>query len=90
MSRVTVVDVRTAFEGYAQTLKDMGVDVSALELQEGGSGITYRVTMDGFPAPGTSRAAFQEGFIGNTAQEAHHTLRTIIRSLEFAHSHLTH
>lgn len=87
--RVSVVDVRLAFGQYAEALRDMDVDTSTLELQEAQSGLAYRAFLGSQPAPGTTTAAFNGGYLGNTAREAQNTLRTMVRTLAFAHAHFT-
>jgi hypothetical protein len=82
MSKITVTDVRVVFSRYVATLQGIGVDVSKIELQEGSytNGRAFRVTRDGFDAPGTG----DRGFIGLTARDAYDTLWTIVRTLDFA------
>lgn len=80
--RFTVKDVRIAYQGYAELLESLGYDTLLMQLQEGSAtyGRAFRVTVDGYEAPGTGNS----GYIGFTAREAYDTLWTIRRTLAFA------
>lgn len=80
MSRVTIVQVRAAFNAYLRQLQTMGMDTSTLELVHAPAAGYRVVKADGNGAPGTRTG----GHIGFTAKDAYSTLATITTAMRFA------
>lgn len=76
--RITVVDVRTAYEALVKAAQRHQVNTDKWQLHEGSStyGRAYRIYDDGRGALGLS-----QGFIGLTAQQAYDTIHAILSVL---------
>lgn len=86
MTRVTVTDVRLAFERFASEAHRYLGPNECYYLQEGTAYCAYRLYVRRPDSTGLFQSRFPE-LLGSTAREANHTLHVMADTLMIAHTH---